>query len=115
MVIVFPWLFKVLIKQDAIAIALWPFIIVRHPMFKYDVRIINHERIHLRQQLEMAILFFYVWYVLEFLYHYSKLRHIDKAYFAISFEREAYYYENDYAYLSQRRFWNFWNFLGKQN
>jgi len=113
MVVVFPWLFSFLVKQDAIAIALWPLIIVRHPMFKYDARIINHERIHLRQQLEMAVLFFYLWYVLEFCYHYFKLRSIDKAYFAISFEKEAYYYEHDYAYLLQRKYWGFLKFVGR--
>ncbi len=113
MVVVLPWLFRLFIKQNAIAIALWPLIIVRHPMFKYDARIINHERIHLRQQVEMAVLFFYLWYVLEFLYHFIKIKNIDEAYFAISFEREAYYHENDYAYLLQRQFWAFWKFLHK--
>jgi len=115
MVIVFPWLFHFFIKQDAIAIALWPLIIVRHPMFKYDARIINHERIHLKQQLEMAVLFFYIWYVLEFCYHLIKLKNMNKAYFAISFEKEAYYYESDYAYLLQRPFWGFLKFFKKDN
>lgn len=111
MVLIIPSLFKYLIKQNAIAIALWPFIIVKHPVLKYDARIINHERIHLRQQLEMAVIFFYLWYVLEFLYYFIKTKNVDKAYFSISFEREAYYYENDYAYLLQRKFWGFLKFL----
>ncbi len=51
-----------------VAMALWPFIFVRKENTeKYTARVENHEKIHLRQQLEMLILFFYIWYAVEFL------------------------------------------------
>ena len=39
---------------------------------------------------EMYYIFFYIWYAIEFLVHFAKTRNTDKAYRAISFEREAY-------------------------
>jgi len=107
MVLIIPQLFRFLVKPQAIAIALWPFIIVKNPALRFDPRIINHERIHLRQQLELGVLFFYVLYVGEFLYHLIKTKDRVKAYYAISFEQEAYEKENDYAYLLQRKLWSF--------
>jgi hypothetical protein len=31
-----------------------------------DKVFVNHEKIHLRQQLELLVLPFYVWYIIEF-------------------------------------------------
>ena len=45
--------------------ALFPFILVRRP--NPSLTLLNHERIHLRQQAELGVLPFYVWYVLEYL------------------------------------------------
>lgn len=67
----------------------------------------NHERIHIRQQLETLIIPFYIWYGLEFLYHYARLKNKDKAYRQISFEREAFKHESDLNYLKKRTFWGF--------
>ena len=53
--------------------ALWPFILVQRG--NPSARLLNHERIHHRQQLEMLLLPFYVWYVLEYAYH--RLRGLD--------------------------------------
>lgn len=94
-------------KPKAIAIALWPFIIVKNVAFKYDARLINHERIHLRQQLELLVVLFYILYIGEWLYHLIKTKDRLKAYYAISFEQEAFDNENSYAYLLQRKWWNF--------
>lgn len=70
--------------------------------------LLNHERIHTRQQLELFLVGFYVWYVVEWLYHYCKLRNSAKAYRAITFEREAYQHERDLNYL-QHRPWFAWD------
>ena len=70
-----------------------------------------HERIHHHQQLEMLLLFFYLWYGAEFLVRYLKYRNRNKVYINISFEREAYTHEYDSSYLDNRRFWNFINYL----
>ena len=63
---------------------------------------INHERIHIRQQLETLIVGFYLIYFLEFIfYRFNHTRY--NAYKMISFEREAYQYENDIDYLKKRK------------
>jgi hypothetical protein len=86
-------------------IALWPFIILRTKT--PDKVIINHERIHLRQQLEMLILPFYIWYLTEWLFLLLKYRNLHEAYMHISFEKEAYGNESDLKYLTNRPFWSF--------
>ena len=56
MVVVAPLLFKTLIRGNYQAIALWPFIVLKCKERRHDKVLINHERIHLRQQLECLIL-----------------------------------------------------------
>lgn len=87
------------------AIALFPFILVRKGA--RNPVLLHHERIHLVQQLEMLILPFYLWYLVEYLWHRSSGKGHLQAYLAISFEREAYTFEKDPAYLTRRRFWAF--------
>ena len=88
-------------------VALWPFIVVKRKNLKTDTVFINHEKIHLRQQIELCILFFYLWYLAEFLVKWYRYKNAHQAYLQISFEKEAYQHENDLHYLSQRRFWSF--------
>lgn len=97
-----------LLKNTKInGITLYPFIFIKNPEDKKDRVLINHEKIHLRQQLELLIIFFYIAYVLEYYYHYIRLKNGHKAYRAISFEREAYAKEHDLQYLKGRKLWNF--------
>lgn len=86
-------------------IAIWPFVFVRTK--KPSKSLLNHERIHLRQQLEMLIIPFYVWYIFEWFFKLLKYRNRQKAYFHISFEKEAYENEKDDEFLKKRLFWNF--------
>lgn len=86
-------------------ITLFPFIIVRSK--NPSKVLINHEEIHIRQQLELLIVPFYVWYVGEWLYHYVRCRSFWRAYRQISFEQEAYDNEEDFEYLKNRKFWKF--------
>ena len=67
--------------------------------------LLNHERIHLRQQLETGILLFYIWYILEYLVRLIQYRHRYRAYRNISFEREAYTNDKNPHYLSTRTPW----------
>ncbi|UOE37247.1 MULTISPECIES: hypothetical protein [Chryseobacterium] len=100
-----------LLKNTKInGITLYPFILIRKPEDKRNKVLINHEKIHLRQQLELLIVFFYVWYVVEYYYHYFKLKNEYQAYKSISFEREAYAMEHDINYLKNRKLWSFWKF-----
>jgi hypothetical protein len=71
--------------------------------------LINHEKIHTRQMKEMFFLFFYVWYVLEWivkLFIYGK-----KSYFHISFEQEAYTHDENLSYLKIRKRFAWINYL----
>lgn len=94
-------------------ITLWPFIIMRHNLLRTDPVFVNHEKIHLRQQMELFILPFYVWYLFEFLVRLIQYKNWSVAYHNISFEREAYANEKDLNYLKQRSFWKFRYFLLK--
>lgn len=89
------------------AITLYPFIILRRPEDRRNAALLNHEKIHLRQQAELLLLFFYLWYVVEYYAALYRLGDADKAYRSISFEREAYAMERDQYYLSKRKFWAF--------
>ena len=63
-------------------------------------RMINHESIHTAQMKEMLYVFFYVWYVTEWL---VRLFMKGNAYRNISFEREAYGNERNAAYIGERK------------
>ena len=89
--------------------ALFPFILVRQP--NPGPALLNHERIHLRQQAELGILPFYLWYVLEYLIRWFQYRDHYQAYRNISFEREAFANDQDLTYLKNRSFWRFWRYL----
>lgn len=89
------------------AMALWPFILIKRKEMKLDAVLINHERIHHRQQLEMGIIPFYLVYFVNYLYNLIKYRTHYKAYREIIFEREAYTMEKDIEYLKHRKFWAF--------
>ncbi|MGB3342685.1 MAG: hypothetical protein WBA61_02115 [Aequorivita sp.] len=99
------------LRKNFNGMAIWPFVILRYRHLVKDINFLNHERIHLRQQVELFVVFFYLWYAIEFLVRWIGLGNRDKAYQNISFEREAYFYEADMDYLKRRRFWYFLRFL----
>ncbi|HEY6143136.1 MAG TPA: hypothetical protein VIV55_06850 [Flavobacterium sp.] len=102
---------KYLIPKGYRGLAIFPFVFVKQTLDKENLVFINHERIHLRQQLELLIIPFFIWYFLEFLLRLAQYKNIDLAYRNISFEREAYSNEKDLDYLKQRSFWRFLNYL----
>ena len=67
--------------------------------------VIVHEKIHWKQQLEMLVLFFYIWYLVEWLIRRVVLRD-NRAYYNISFEKEAYNNEENPDYLDKRKMFN---------
>ena len=71
----------------------------------------NHEKIHIRQQAELLVLFFYIWYVIEYGIRWIQYKHPALAYRNISFEREASMNEDNLDYLRDRKFWSFLNYL----
>ena len=83
------------------AMALWPFILVVGTANAYTL---NHERLHHRQQLEMLVIGFYLWYLVEYLVRLIQHKNHNKAYMAISFEKEAYAMAGNLNYLKYRKF-----------
>lgn len=100
-----------LLGKNYAAMALWPVVFVNPalPDGPISETLINHERIHLQQQKEMLLIFFLIWYLLEYLLGLIIFRDHDTAYRNISFEREAYSNERDMEYLQKRKFWDWVN------
>ncbi|SER04322.1 hypothetical protein SAMN05421824_2874 [Hyunsoonleella jejuensis] len=102
---------KYLVPKGYMGISIFPFIFLSTAASKSSRVLINHEKIHLKQQLELLVLPFYIWYMLEFLIRFAYYQNWERAYRNISFEREAYDKEHDLSYLSRRKFWSFLNYL----
>jgi cbb3-type cytochrome oxidase subunit 3 len=86
------------------AITLFPFIISRDKMSDVTIR---HEMIHIEQQKELLVIFFYILYVWYWLKGKVKGMSNDDAYMNIPFEQEAYrkMYEEDYLDKRKRHSW----------
>lgn len=95
--------------------AVWPFIITRLNKTEIAPVDINHEKIHFRQQVELLLLGFYIWYSIEFLINFIKYRNGFKAYLAISFEKEAYKNEANQDYLHHRKSFSWFKFYFNEN
>lgn len=107
MILILPFIFI----KNYVGVTLWPFIVLREDSLKEDRTLINHERIHLRQQLELFIIPFYILYLLEWCVRYCMCRNAYQAYQNLSFEREAYLHESDLNYLNSRNPYSFIKYL----
>jgi hypothetical protein len=88
-----------------LAITLCPFGIYLRDVECGDKYTILHESIHWKQQTEMLIIFFYLWYLIEWTVKGFK-------YYNISFEREA--FRNDtWLYLSSRKHFAWFKYIRK--
>lgn len=86
---------RFLSKTNIIGITLFPFIFVRPDA--NDITL-NHERIHIQQQLELGVILFYI------LYLWWSIKY---GYWNNPFEIEAYYNEQNVKYLTNRKRWNY--------
>ena len=102
---------KIVVPKGFRSITLFPFIFIAHKPDKENKILINHEKIHLRQQAECLIIPFFIWYVIEFLIRFVLCRDKQKAYRNISFEKEAYQNENNPNYLKKRKFGSFTKYV----
>ncbi|MFG6687797.1 hypothetical protein ACGK9U_14535 [Mariniflexile sp. HNIBRBA6329] len=102
---------KFLVPKGYLGLTIFPFMFLKRKELKQDVVLINHENIHLKQQLELLVVPFFVVYILEFLVRLLQYKKWHLAYRNISFEREAYANENQLDYLKQRKFWSFLKYL----
>ena len=100
-----------MIGRHFVGIALWTFIVVKTSVLKDDLIFINHEKIHLRQQIELLVLPFYFIYLVEYIIRLIQFRNSSMAYRNISFEKEAYTKEHDLTYLDYRKPWSFLKYL----
>jgi hypothetical protein len=105
---------KYLIPKGFRGLTAYPFVFLKYRADKENSVFINHERIHLRQQLELLILPFFVFYFLEYLFRLLKYNNKNRAYHNISFEREAYTNESNLEYLKKRSVFSFWKYLFKE-
>ena len=97
----FNWFLDLVCSKDVEAITLCPFgIFVRAEI--PDMITVQHEEIHWKQQLEMLIIPFYIWYGIEVL-----IRGYDK----ISFETEAYKNQYNKNYLKIRKHYAWTKYL----
>ncbi|MDQ8005025.1 MAG: hypothetical protein REI64_09525 [Pedobacter sp.] len=99
-------LFIVFKKLPAAAMAIYPFILVKSKAYKNDVVLINHEKIHHQQQLELLLIPFYLLYLLNYLINLLIYKSHYKAYLNIVFEKEAYLHECELTYLTTRKRYN---------
>ena len=92
-------------------ISLFPIVILREKhkdpvhqsAFIASQRIHTHETIHFQQQLEMLVIFFYIWYAIEFVIRLIQFKSFKKAYRNLLHEKEAYRNESDFRYLQKRK------------
>ncbi|HJD86207.1 MULTISPECIES: hypothetical protein [Empedobacter] len=100
-----------LFRKNFIGITIFPFIFLRDKKLKNDTVLINHETIHIIQQLELLVVFFYPFYLIEYMIRLVQYRDQHKAYRNISFEREAYANDHNLNYLKERKFYSFLKYL----
>jgi len=97
-------------------LTIFPFIIIRKELRgTVEAAItINHERIHIRQQVELLLVIFALWYAASFIA--SRLRGMDwhEAYMNIIFEKEAFDRMYDMDYLKNRKIFSFMNYRQKK-
>jgi len=105
-----------ILGKETNGITLFPFVFLRKSYVDTlddwnRKSLINHESIHLKQQAELGIVFFYVWYLIEFCIRTVLIGNTDAAYRRICFEKEAYENEVNLEYIKTRKFWAFFKYL----
>lgn len=92
---------RTILPKSVLALTIVPFIFLNRKEQLTPVTL-NHERIHIRQQLELLWVGFFILYFFEWLL---------KGYDDIGFEREAYENEEDLQYLKKRKMFAWVNYL----
>ena len=101
---------KNLVPKGFAGITLFPFIIFKTEAHA-TVKNINHEKIHIKQQLEMLVIPFFIWYGIEYLIRIIQNKDTFTAYKKISFEQEAYDNQTDLGYLNERSLYSWFKYL----
>lgn len=87
-------------KKGYTALTLWPFVFVRSDMKKkFTKKVERHETTHALQQIECLWIFFLIIYGLEYIIKLPFCRFdTERAYSSVSFEQEAYLWQDDKKY-----------------
>lgn len=95
-------------------LTIWPFVFMRKlsgPRGEYTDVDRQHEGVHGEQQKELLVVLFFVIYLLEWLVRLIIYRDGWEAYKNISFEQEAFLYEQDAGYLSRRKHYAWFKYI----
>jgi len=106
------WFLKLILPSNIIGITLCPFGIYVKDINRVTERTINHENIHWQQQLEMLVIFFYIWYLVEWII--KLFKYGGRSYRNLSFEREAYGNDKNIDYLKNRKHYSWFKYLLKK-
>jgi len=110
-----------LVPPGYIAITLFPYVLIRYTKEEVIMKrgqkghdiLVNHEKIHLRQQPELLVLIFYLVYFFNWIVNIFKYK--KQAYLNIAFEREAFANESNLDYLNQRKAYSWFRYFRKKN
>ena len=111
MILIFHFFLRYFVGKNVRAMAIFPFIIVTDKAVKQNVSIINHEKIHWNQQIELLLLFFYIMYFCFYMFYRFKGMNHFNAYMAIPFEKEAYKNQYNLSYRKNRFLFAWLKFL----
>lgn len=81
--------------------------------YKFTEADLRHELIHTRQMRELLFIPFYIVYFGEWLVRLVQYRSLLRAYFNVSFEREAYLHQAERDYLKKRPLYAWRHYLRK--
>jgi hypothetical protein len=100
---------KYLIPDGYNSVAIYPFIILKDEVLRYNQTLINHNKIHLAQQKELWVVGYFILYFLNWIFNIvfepcSTSEHI-------IFEQEANEYQNYLPYLENRRKFNWTQYV----
>ena len=102
---------KYLIPKGYRGLTVFPFVIIKYRFDSENKILVNHEKIHIRQQLELLVLPFFLWYFVEYAVRLLQYKNANLAYRNISFEREAYANESHLNYLEGKTIFSFLKYL----
>lgn len=98
-------LVKIITFNFARGITIFPFIFIIEEE-KGNKQLLNHEKIHIEQQIETLWFFFWIIYGLSFVVQFIKERNFTLAYRNIIFEKEAFENQDNLNYLNTRKRFN---------
>ena len=79
-ILISPAFIRYFTPKNISGISIFPFIILERKEIKEDKTFVQHEMIHIRQQMELILILFIILYYLEFLILFIKYGNLQQAY-----------------------------------